>query len=44
MSLNVEDPVPLQAEDKSGMSNAAIRQENDQENAGDPSSNNRIEK
>ena len=44
MSVDVEDPVPFQAADKSGISNAAIRQENDQENAEDPSSNNRIEK
>ena len=44
MSVDVEDSVPFQARDKSVISNAEIRQENDQENAEDPSSNNRIEK
>ena len=44
MSLDVEDPVPFQEGNKSGIANAAIRHENDQENAEDPSSNNRIEK
>ena len=44
MSLDVEDPEPFKEGNKSGIANASIRHENDQENAEDPSSNNRIEK